>query len=233
LGPSVFLEAELNMPSTEKSDIHKNLSLNIELGCKLFVQIEGIKERLSSNLIGLLPKRYLIVRTPMLTGIEYILKEGNKVVVRYVHLGEVYGFHSTVVRSITNPSKIIFLSYPQQIETINLRKVPRIGCFFPASLHHQKDEVKGIIKNLSVEGIKFTTKNIEGLPLEKLSIEDDVVLHFPLLGIDGIQEIHGKIKNMSQEQEELDFGIQFDKKDFKTITMIDDYIKQVKDYAEN
>jgi c-di-GMP-binding flagellar brake protein YcgR len=122
-----------------KPKTDKDLVLNVELGCKLFVQIEGVKERLSSFLIGMMPKSYLIIHTPALTGIEYILLEGREVVLRYVYLGEIYGFHSTVLRSITSPSKITFLSYPQKIEKINLRKEPRIRCFIPASLHHEQN----------------------------------------------------------------------------------------------
>ena len=221
------------MPSAVKSKKNKDLSLNAELGCKLFVQIEGIKDRLSSFLIGMMPNSYLIINTPVMTGIEYLLSEGKGLVLRYMHLGEVYGFHSTVLRSITNPSKITFLSYPQQIEKINLRKKPRISCFIPASLNHEKDELKGVIKNLSTEGIKFTTKTLEGSQIHQVPVGNDITICFPLLGIEGIQELHGKIRNKNREHDEMDFGIEFNKKDDKIIAMIDSYIKQVMDYAEN
>jgi len=221
------------MPKTVKPKTDKDIALNVELGCKLFVQIEGVKERLSSFLIGMMPKSYLIVHTPVMTGIEYILSEGREVVLRYVYLGEVYGFHSTVLRSITTPSKITFLSYPQQIEKINLRKKPRIRCFIPASLHHEQDELKGVIKNLSIEGIKFTTKAVEDSQIRQIPVGKDITICFPLLGIEGVQVLNGKIRNKSGEQDEMDFGIEFNKRDAKIIGMIDAYIKQVRDYVED
>jgi len=218
------------MSQEEKQKDKKEIPLNIELGCKLFIQIEGIKERLSSALVGMASRSYLIVRTPVMTGIEYMMKEGCPVVIRYVHLGEVYGFQSVVLRSITHPSRITFISFPDQIEKINLRKKPRIGCFIPASLSDGKSSLKGVIKNLSTEGIKFTIKILEDAAEKNIKVGNDIAVNFPLLGIEGIQEINGKIRNKNQNENEMDFGIEFYKKDARTIEMIDSYIKQVMEY---
>ncbi|HOP46096.1 MAG TPA: flagellar brake protein [Desulfobacteraceae bacterium] len=101
------------MASTEKSETKKVVSLNIEIGCKLSIQLQGLKERLSSFLIGMEPKSYLIIKTPLRESSEYLVSEGSDLIIRYVHFGEVYGFHATALLSITNPTTITFLSFPK------------------------------------------------------------------------------------------------------------------------
>jgi len=209
----------------------KKLSLNIELGCKLSIQLEGVKERLSSFLIGMEPNLYLIIKKPLRGSSEYLVSEGSDLIIRYVHLGEVYGFHATALISITNPTTITFLSYPQRIEKINLRKNPRINSIIPAYLNHEKDKLNGVIKNLSTQGIKFTTKTIENSILKDILIGDEVSISFPLPGINGNLEIQGTIRNKSHEEEETGFGIEFNDKNAEAIGMIDAYINQVKDYT--
>lgn len=220
------------MALAEESKTKKNLSLNIELGCKLSIQLEGVKERLSSFLIGMEPKSYLIIKTPLRGSSEYLVSEGSDLIIRYVHFGEVYGFHATALLSIKNPTTITFLSYPQRIEKINLRKNPRITSLIPAYLYHKEDKLNGVIKNLSTQGIKFTTKTIENSILKDILIGDEISISFPLPGIDGNQELKGKIRNKSRnnDNEESGFGIEFDNRNAETIGLINTYITKVKEY---
>ena len=53
------------MSSMESSQATTDLSQHIELGCTLSVQAEGIKERLSSFLVGMVPTSYIIIQTPV------------------------------------------------------------------------------------------------------------------------------------------------------------------------
>ncbi len=104
------------MPTEVKLDKDQGARLNIELGCQVSIQVEGMKERLTSYLVGMLINSYLIIKTPSIVGIGDLFPTGGSVVVRYIYLGEVFGFRSTVLGSTTLPFKIIFLSYPEAIE---------------------------------------------------------------------------------------------------------------------
>lgn len=89
-----------------------------------------------------------------------------------------------------------------------------------------------VIKNLSTQGIKFTTKNIENSILKDILIGDEISISFPLPGIDGNQELKGKIRNKSRnnDNEESGFGIEFDNRNAETIGLINTYITKVKEY---
>lgn len=221
------------MPTEVKLDKDQGARLNIELGCQVSIQVEGMKERLTSYLVGMLLNSYLIIKTPSIVGIGDLFPTGGSVVVRYIYLGEVFGFRSTVLGSTTLPFKIIFLSYPEAIEKINLRKKPRISCYIPASLSYRDLELKGIIENINSDGCKFTTQDAENPEAQLISIEGDIQLSFPLFGLEGIKEFHGIIRNKNCDSKRIELGIEFKKMDVEISNMIDSYVEKVKEHMEN
>lgn len=221
------------MPTEVKLDKDQGARLNIELGCQVSIQIEGMRGRLTSYLVGMLINSYLIIETPSIALIGSLLPVGKSVVVRYLYLGEVFGFHSTVLGYITSPFKVIFLSYPEAIEKISLRKKPRISCYIPASLSYRDLELQGIIENINSGGCKFTTQDVERPEAQQISIEDEIQLSFPLFGLEGIKEFHGIIRNKNCDSKRIELGVEFDKMDVEIFNMIDSYVEKVKEHVEN
>ncbi len=218
------------MPGKENPTENQGIRINAELGCEIFIQIKGLKERLSSYLVGIIPGVNLIIKTPQLADIQELLADGSYVVLRYVHLGQIYGFRSKVMRSIISPSRLTFLSYPDNIEKINLRKNARVSCYIPATLTYTDAKIKGVTTNISQSGIKFTTRSIEGLKTNQLPAEDNIMISFPVLGKEGVQEFQGRIRNKSYADKEISLGIEFMKIEKDLSDMINDYIKKVKEY---
>lgn len=221
------------MPTELKVDKNQDARLNIALGCQLSIEVEGMKERLTSYLVGMLIDSYLIIKTPSIIGMRELLPNKSVVVVRYLYLGEVFGFRSTVLGFTTLPFKIIFLSYPEVIERITLRSKPRISCYIPASLSFGDLELQGIIENINSDGCKFTTQDPEQLEAQQISMEDDIQLSFPLFGSQGIKEFHGIIKNKNCDSKRMELGIAFEKMDVEISNTIDSYVEKVREHMEN
>ena len=221
------------MTTEVKLDQDQGARLNIELGCQLSIQVEEMKERLTSYLVGMLINSYLIIKTPSIVGIKDLLTKGSSVVVRYIYLGEVFGFRSTVLGSTTSPFKIIFLSYPKIIEIINLRQKPRISCCIPASLNYKNSELKGIIENINSGGCKFTTQDAEHPKAQQIWVEDNIQISFPLFGLEGIKECNGIIRNKNCGGKRIELGIEFEKMDSEISNMIDSYVEKVKKHVED
>jgi len=220
------------MPEKETLSEHQEIRINAELGCELFIQVQGLKERLSSYLAGIIPETYLIMKTPQLVDVREVLADGTPVVLRYVHWGQVYGFRSIVVRSIISPSKLTFLTYPDNIEKINLRKTPRVSCYIPASINYKGAKTNGVITNISRNGIKFTTRSLEELEANQIPILEDIKISFSVLGIEGIQDFQGKVRNRNHDSKKISLGIEFLQINENIVSLIDDYIKEVKEYEE-
>ncbi len=220
------------MPEKENQDGHQGIRINAELGCEIFLQVQGFKKRLSSYLVGIIPGSNLIIKTPPLADVQDVLTDGSSVVLRYVHLGQVYGFRSTILRSIIQPSRVTFLSYPDNIEKINLRKIPRVSCYIPATVEYQEITVKGVVMNISRGGVKFTTRELEDLETKQIPAEDQIKISFPILGIEGVKEFQGKVRNKSYDNTEISLGIEFLNIGEDILNLIDEYIKEVKEYEE-
>jgi len=219
------------MARKKKLKSNQSSRLTIELSSDLILSIKGIKGFFPSYLIGLKPKVYIIIKSPTIISREKLLLKGTSLVVRYNHLGDVYRFNTSILGENEEPFKLTYLSYPDVVEKIEYRESPRVCSYIPASLLYKNIEVKGLVTDISVAGCKFRTDSIE--PLEDLSIkkEGDVILHFPVLGLDGIREFKGKIKKLEFDRE-LALGIGFREIDDDYRNIMASYIETTIEYRD-
>lgn len=204
--------------------------LSIGLGKELLIEIKGMKGKYKAVMIGMDSPRYLIIRLQAASSVYKIIDKDTTLIVRYLFSGSLYGFRVKTLGSIINPFKLIFLSYPEEIETHNLREAERISCFIPATTQFAGQKIHGVITDLSTGGTKFTI-NTEAMELhKKISLDDTISLSFPLLGMEGNQNCKGQIKRIDGDIDQLSIGVQFQDIDPKVISKIDEYIKSVLDY---
>lgn len=142
----------------EASCSTKDIALNITFGCEILIEIEGVGSRIKSTLIGVDPKSYIIIKTPNVVGIQKCLLAGTFVTVRYLYLGTVYGFRSSILVSVTVPEGLLFLQFPKHIERINLRKHERITCAVPVAFGLGDFNLNGIVSDLSSGGCRLDSK---------------------------------------------------------------------------
>jgi len=148
--------------------------INIELGASLMINIKGIETKLKSHLIGLVPSEFIIIKAPIgHTGIREKLIAGNKVTVRYIQHGHVYGFESFVIDLITKPKTMLVIDYPTKVATASIRKSARHDCYIPCSLNIEGKEYQATIMDFSYKGCRCL---LSGLPeqLER-KIEGDAL----------------------------------------------------------
>ena len=214
-----------------KKKLKKNQSphLNIELASDLFLKIDDIKGFFPSYLIGIKPEVFIIIKTPTIISSEDLISKGTSMVVRYTYLGDVYRFKTTVLGANEKPFKVTYLSYPDMVEKIEYRDSPRVSSYIPASLEYKNTKVKGIITDISVAGCKFRTDAVDQLEDILIKKEGDVILHFPILSLDGIQEFQGKIKKIEFDND-LALGVGFSKIDEASRDIIASYVESTLDY---
>ena len=216
----------------EASESSKDIQLNIGFSCEVLIEIEGIRKRIKSRLIGIAPKSYLIVETPKSTGIRKLLLNDTPVLIRYVYSGKIYGFRSYIIGKVNVPRQITFLSYPESIEKINLRKHERLNCSIPATIGFNEVDLRGVISDLSRSGCRFNLKMDENFSGNPFQIEDIVKLSFPLVGKEDDQKIDGVVKNMNYNNDAISFGIEFDKTNIEALNKIDSYVGLVKNFND-
>ncbi|NLA74890.1 MAG: flagellar brake protein, partial [Deltaproteobacteria bacterium] len=182
------------------------------LGSELTMQIEGMEEKFRSILVGVESPVYLMVRMQIPTRFRNQIDKGTMFFVRYLYLGNVYGFKTKAIGAVDKPYKITFLSYPETVESLNIRKARRVSCFMPATIEIDKRQIRGLVMEISRSGIRFRIPFSTDI-IKEVTINDHIRISFPLLGFEGMQDFKGIIKSVNSDSEGLYFGIQF--KDIK------------------
>ncbi len=200
------------------------MRLNVEFGSQLLIEIDEIGQSYKGVLIGLEPQEYLIVRMQLPSEFYDQLIDGQKFVVRYKALGNEFGFISHVIGLIETPQKLVFISYPERVESIEVRKERRVGCYIPATVHLDDKKVKGIISDVSAQGCRFIIKLPEHLQPRQLQLVETVTLFFPFMGMDGVQSFSGKVCNTSIDRKRISMGLEFRKIDPSVVRKIENYI---------
>ncbi len=182
----------------------ESVVLEIRTGTPCIVEPQGIGERFKSVFIGLETGRYCIIKPP--TGqslLEHLYAE-KPCIVRFLDCnGVLCGFRTQVQALVQRPHKLLFLDYPEALETLSVRKENRVDCFLPAFIEVKGATLSGHIVNLSAGGFRFSKreetgdrgfKGLEGDRIEcKFSLIDEPVREFNLQGeVKGVGFVDGK-----------------------------------------
>jgi len=176
------------------------------VGIPLQIEIEGISFRMASTSIGYLAGRYLVIKYPSTSmSISRMLFKGNKIGVRYLDRGTVFGFESELIADVQNLNAL-FVSCPLRIVRKDLRRSRRMGCYLPAKvLRRNQDSGENeplgaaVIVDISRTGCGLTAlraSNSEALV--DLQIGNKVILNFQLPGTEGDTAINGEVRSVQR-----------------------------------
>jgi hypothetical protein len=106
----------------------------LKVGALVFLYTgSGAAERKHpTRLLGFKEGRFLLVDLPSDGTRTVPVAEGDRVVLRYVLDGEVFGLRTTVRRIQFQPDALLFLAFPTEIENVPLRRAPRVPVRLPA-----------------------------------------------------------------------------------------------------
>ena len=200
--------------------------LAIALGSELHMQIEGMEEKFKAILVGIETPHYLMVRMQIPSKFRNQIDKGTNFIVRYLYLGNVYGFRTKSIGCVKKPYWITFLSYPESVESLNIRNAQRVTCFIPATLDLDERQIKGLVLDISRHGTRFKINtNIDSF--RDVKIDDPLKISFPLLGLEGIHTLQGKIKSIHSDATQLLLGIKFIDVEPSLEKKIDSYVNDV------
>ncbi len=131
------------------------LQIGVEWGMQLQLRFSGFAESYKTTLVGMERGRYLICSAPVLPGLWAVLNAPDQTTVRYLCEGVVYGFKCTLLTALAKPFQLLVLSYPEKIETVNLRQHQRIPCLIPAKAKMGQTGWDGALLDLSLSGCCF------------------------------------------------------------------------------
>ncbi len=197
------------MEKTGTRTIHLREQLGITLGIALRVQLRGSKDTWNASLVGMVEGRYLIAEVPPIPGLWVKLHQMNNIIVRYLHDGKAYGFYSTLIAALNEPFRLAFLSYPEKIETVNLRKFQRVPCLIPGAVSMSGVSRRGVFTDVSEGGCSFLLDQSGSAPDLGVNIGDEIVFSVRLIGSSDERSVKAIVRNIRTAEKGTSIGTQF------------------------
>jgi Flagellar protein YcgR/PilZ domain len=149
--------------SNKVRDIHY-FAQNVAIGQFISVEIANSnRESFKTHLIGCKTGSYLILEIPSVLdagNVKDLLVLDRKLIIRTIcerTTGDCMGFYSSVQGILKIPYPVFFASYPEEVETRELRTDKRIATTIPCMMFKQEsgEKMPGLITDLSEGGCRF------------------------------------------------------------------------------
>jgi len=185
----------------------------LNIGITFRLQIEERRRRISCELIGIDEGKYLIVKMPPLHTMENVsnlMSKGTEIAVKYMYKGTMFGFKSQVIELIHNPFKLVFMKYPEEIESLDFRGNERVVCFLPANVKIAENIIEGGITDISRAGCLFVIEAPEHEDrINLLELNNEIKIGFYLPGIAGELCIDSKQRSVKKDDDGTSLGVEF------------------------
>lgn len=186
------------------------LRLNMDIGTLLHINIQGVDGKIKSKLIGMEVWEYLIIKAPVgYTGIRNKLVEGNRLVVRFLQEGSVFGFEAYILAVIDKPTTLLVIDYPRKIEEKSLREAKRLDCYIPCTLLVDQQPADGSVVDISASGCRFVVANHNSSAQKNPEKDSSVVITFDSPAENWQFELAGVIVNTSEYHATTTYGVRF------------------------
>lgn len=180
-----------------------------------------------AKLVGGQTDEFVLIRLPLTAGVRERCREGNQVVVRFIHDGTVYGFRTAVIEYTAKPFSLVFMQYPFRLETHSLRQEERIACRFRANLTVGRKTIAGKLVDISGSGCRFKSdKGYAGI-LSSVKPGDTLKGDFSVLGQEKPFEFNAELVSSATEDARISLGLRFSDTGSELHKKINQYVRDV------
>jgi len=189
------------------------MHFNTAIGTKLLIQVEGNGTRFISFLVGYSKNNFILITTPLtdsLFSVRPTLFIDYKINVRYIEDGRAVGFQAKLLKTVEDPARLLFLSYPAQIEDHELRAEKRASCTLPAEARISGLACSAVIVDINQNGLRFHVRESDlNMDFDSSPVGQECTLRFFLPGALAEKEVSGEIRNYEHNARIIAFGIKF------------------------
>ena len=188
-----------------KKFINRSQRLFIELGTPLLLEPDTPERAVSSQLIGMQVGSYLIVQLTENNWRQARLTPNETLSVRYILSDDVFAFKTSVIRMLQNPDYLLFLNYPDVVESCNIRTEKRVECFLPVRIILDRFCMKGIIVNINRSGCLCL---VNDAPFPEPCSFDHLILSLPYAQSETLN-IRADIRSIRKKGHQTSIGLMF------------------------
>ena len=192
-------------PVTHDQDIR----FSMELGSTIQIQFSEKSRRVNAKFIGMDPGAYIIVTLPKIEELKEQLFREEKIILRYITDGTIFGFESNVIALNVQPVNMLFLTYPRKIQSCEIRKHNRFDCTYYSHIIVSGVNYKGMITNISMGGCQFVMDQLGEHGTSEVKAGDSVNLSFQTLEERPFESLTGEVRNIKCSDSRVEIGIRF------------------------
>lgn len=182
---------------------------SIYFGANVHISKVFEREKLAGKIIGLSEYKYLILEIPLVIGHRARYAPGTTVVAKFAGEGTVYGFYSEVLQLQYDPAPIMYLKYPNEVESFEFRASKRFVCKTPARLLFGSEQLLCLINDISAGGCNLTANRTGYRGHHGIEPESEARLQLNLYGL-GELELACRVRSVAQSGNSLSCGVQFE-----------------------
>ncbi|MFH2057661.1 MAG: PilZ domain-containing protein [Pseudomonadota bacterium] len=193
------------MNKNGRQNIDLSQRLFIELGTPLLIEASEKIKSLPGKLVGMKVGEYLIVDISGAKSEPIALIKEDPVLIKYVNLEDIFNFSSIVLRILDQPDDLVFLQYPDLVESCNIRSHKRVECFLPIQAEIGDHKAPGVVTNISPRGCLCT---IDHSQLWKNINDQQINLLLPYGDLETLS-IMGDVRSSQIQGSQIKLGIKF------------------------
>lgn len=178
------------------------------VGRRCLVQFEPKGQKYTASIIGIEPFDFFIVRLPLVPGIQKWMTGGGSAVVRMEQGGTLYGFTSDILAAHIRPAPMLMLSYPENVEYLQLREHKRTRCMLPVELVSEFFNASGFVTDLSLGGCRAVIDWHEKDRVFNMMSGDNLELHLPVDGVH-TKDFSAQLMNLREGVRQYALGLRF------------------------
>jgi hypothetical protein len=186
------MATELAEAAAEAPLQFRGMHLKVGDRAQLEPPCQGAAGRVTVRVVGWVEGRSLIVTAPHTPAGRLVLDSGEIVLVRTFTGRSAFAFRCSVLRKSSPPLEYLHLSFPERIESIDVRNSPRCLLELPVTLTLARGGApEAKLKNVSVDGALVESAEPFGNQGDSLQLSFGLTLH----GVPVTLAVKGEIRN--------------------------------------
>lgn len=216
--------------------IHKHESnspahrqLPVEVGSVVTIQPCNCREQIKTTLIGMEPGAFLILKTPHNHSLVKGISPGDHLLLRCIGEGMIYGFRSVCKAKTSRPADMMFVSFPETIERLDIKAKVRYPCGLPAFVKFESGRRKVELVNLSESGCRIALDIRPSDAPRPVAVDDEAGVSFHPPGTDMPMTFDCVVRNVLLDEDSVFVGMEFKPMEKSTAGLLDDYLRLLKE----
>ncbi|MCP3876550.1 MAG: flagellar brake protein [Desulfobacteraceae bacterium] len=212
-------------------ELNKSEGIYIDIGTKVYMEIDDVNFSVTSIFIGLLRDEFMIVTLPKrYKSVKNKLFPNNKMVVKYLYEGSVYAFQTSVIEMITDPIRALAIEYPKVVQKRELRVTKRNNVVIPGRAEAKNTEFSVVVFDLSKKGCRFKYRD-DKKNMTPLRDGDLIRLYCQFPGIPDEIGAMACVRNVRREKDQFSVGAEFQDITKGFLTPLMHFLFSIEDFA--